>query len=859
MPSKKKQRAATSRSPGDFEGDAGSIDAASASSLGWGTFGEDATSKDDTVATAPADVRRPDASPSRRRRPSGPGGGSPTSPRQRRGVGALLFGAPPRSPTSNAPDGAFPALPPVSPEAVVRAREILDAPPDTAEAQAAKITLFAADEVSEPALTTPTRPAGGAPEEEKAEITEEEPSQSSSSSPAAGVFGALASMVGMGATTPALVDEEEQVAHEDDEDEKSPTGRSAMILAGGDAVVGTALVAATSREMQVSSDVLVDTGHEDFGTALAAGGPAVGGPAAAALTLGRPSDLQAMDMPETSEQAGYLPNTLDGAKGVTSDGGSPREIESPVPEGAVDQMHREGNLKGMPPPEAPLKEEEDDESEDDDRRRRILIAVICCCCLIIGGIVALIILLPLDDDESRSGIVPDEIDPSPQPSPTPAPTPTAMLGSGLTMAPTLLSTALPTSSSAPTTTRPTGTETSAPTVTSSPVTTSTGLPTSVPTVTRLPTSGPTSAPVVVASTGVPTIVATGAPVVAPPFTPTATITGGIVPFFGASLSFSADGSELAVGSFTDWNVFDATVDPLVWSARPSPAVRRLLRQLQATAGSLVSLSGEGSRVAVVDEGGSRMRIYQWSGTGFTRMGNVLTDFAAIVTSVALSADGLTVALGQAGNVEVFRFVAGANRWFPRGALTGASNVGSRLAFSDNGETLATPTSAEGDVTVFAWDKVDNQWFPLGEPIPGGNLTVGALSASSAGDRVAIGGGGTVRVYSNIDSAWTQEGSTMMGSESSFGSTLAMTGAGDTLIVGASDSDEFLSNAGEVRFYGNVEGDWALIADTTYGAGEDDRWGASVAISRNGRVVAISADQRDLVDFTGYVGIFEREI
>jgi WD40 repeat protein len=347
--------------------------------------------------------------------------------------------------------------------------------------------------------------------------------------------------------------------------------------------------------------------------------------------------------------------------------------------------------------------------------------------------------------------------------------------------------------------------------------------------------------------------------VAPPFTPTATITGGIVPFFGASLSFSADGSELAVGSLTDWNVFDATVDPLVWSARSSPAVRRLLRQLQASAGSLVSLSGEGSRVAVVDEGGSRMRIYQWSGSAFTRMGNVLTDFAAIVTSVALSADGLTVALGQAGNVEVFRFVAGANRWFPRGALTGASNVGSRLAFSDNGETLATPTSAEGDVTVFAWDLVDNQWFPLGEPIPGGNITVGALSASSAGHRVAIGGGGTVRVYSNIDSVWAQEGSTMMGSESSFGSTLAMTGAGDTLIVGASDSDEFLSNAGEVRFYGNVEGDWALIADTTYGAREDDRWGASVAISRNGRVVAISADQRDLVDFTGYVGIFEREI
>ena len=361
-----------------------------------------------------------------------------------------------------------------------------------------------------------------------------------------------------------------------------------------------------------------------------------------------------------------------------------------------------------------------------------------------------------------------------------------------------------------------------------------------------------------------------------PLVPLPPLPGGIAEeLFGSSLWFSNDGSTLAVGSLDGWAVYDSDSDDILsWTPRASPTTRALrgakksrrMRSLQANnGGSLVALSGNGNSVAVADKDGARVRVFYWNDQEWDRVGNVVTDFTltANVSSLVVSESGNTLAVGGYGNVQAFRFVPGGDRWFPRGPplLAGESSplLGSKMVISADGRRIITSTSASGEVVALEWDYDDNDWYPLGQPIPGiGGGPIVSLAASSDTTIVAFSSGGIVRVYTLVEDEWTQYGTDIVGSDVSFGSALAMDSSGLILIIGANESDEMFENAGEVRIYGHDGTDWIELYDRTYGAGAQDRWGTSVAISANGRVLAISADRKDLPT-TGYVGLFVRPV
>ena len=127
----------------------------------------------------------------------------------------------------------------------------------------------------------------------------------------------------------------------------------------------------------------------------------------------------------------------------------------------------------------------------------------------------------------------------------------------------------------------------------------------------------------------------------------------------------------------------------------------------------------------------------------------------------------------------------------------------------------------------------------------------SVSLSANGNIVAIGepltdetgiDDGQVRVYQNNDGNWTQIGSDIVGEAAGdrFGSAVSLSAGGDIVAVSAPRNDGNGSDAGHVRVYQNIAGNWTQIGQDIDGEAADDRSGESVSLSANGSILAIGS-------------------
>ena len=81
-------------------------------------------------------------------------------------------------------------------------------------------------------------------------------------------------------------------------------------------------------------------------------------------------------------------------------------------------------------------------------------------------------------------------------------------------------------------------------------------------------------------------------------------------------------------------------------------------------------------------------------------------------------------------------------------------------------------------------------------------------------------------------------------EDKFGIEVALSADGNTLAVGARDNDGGGTNSGHVRAYRRVSNAWLQLGSDIDGEAADDRSGNAIALSADGNIMAIGADEND---------------
>ena len=318
-------------------------------------------------------------------------------------------------------------------------------------------------------------------------------------------------------------------------------------------------------------------------------------------------------------------------------------------------------------------------------------------------------------------------------------------------------------------------------------------------------------------------------------------------YFGWSVSISSDGKILAVGSPGDKEQNDRLGYVRVFYLK-SDGLGSSWNQLGQDItgedvgdqfGWSVSLSGDGKTLAVVadsnDENGENsgcVRIYhlESDGTNWEQIGQDFygeTAYDYYETSVSLSADGKTVAIGApwksghlSGQVRVYQIDSAGSTWEQLGQdINGEENdrLGYSIDISSDGRTLA----------------------------------IGALTLLNAG---------YVRVYyregDDHTSSWKQLGQDIIGEAvgDDFGWSVSFSDDGKTLAIGAPS----YVHSGHVQVYrmDDSSTSWTHVGEKIDGKAGADYSGRSVSLSADGTTVAIGAPWNDDNGFqTGHVRIF----
>lgn len=230
------------------------------------------------------------------------------------------------------------------------------------------------------------------------------------------------------------------------------------------------------------------------------------------------------------------------------------------------------------------------------------------------------------------------------------------------------------------------------------------------------------------------------------------------------------------------------------------------------------------------------------------------------SSISISADGSTVAIGapgtvfielEPGYVHIYKRTSGT--WIQIGSDIIGDGVndwfGSSVSLAADGNILAIGapgTSVNGleSGQVRIYKIVEGAWVQIGSNINGESMYDGcgmSVSISADGLTVAIGTyeANYVRVYKNVEGTWTQIGQNISGRNISLaadGNTVAIL-SGDVVLNGI--------HSDYVRIYKNIAGNWIQIGTDICREVVQDGSVSSLSLSSDGTTVAIGAPRADL--------------
>jgi len=321
------------------------------------------------------------------------------------------------------------------------------------------------------------------------------------------------------------------------------------------------------------------------------------------------------------------------------------------------------------------------------------------------------------------------------------------------------------------------------------------------------------------------------------------------PIFGFSVSLNNQGDILAIGSPNDSGPFTGAgrVDIYrydkatnIWSLQLNDTI--LGTVVGDFLGFSVSLSADGNRLAI----GSpfmnpEVRIYEYNGTTWNLFGTPISGFGSDVigSRVDLNDDGTIIVVGDStddtpntNNGRAYVFRHDGSDWAQLGGdligdETTDSNFGSDVSINAVGDIVAVggqrmeTTSDVGGVKVFRFD--GTSWRQIGSTIFGEQFDArfgNNIELDDSGTRLVVGaprGGpvlsaGYVKLYYFNGANWAQVGQTIygQGQDDLFGTGVSINGDGTRIAGGTATED---ANPGYVQIY-DVENPLPCLEEQT---------------------------------------------
>lgn len=197
-------------------------------------------------------------------------------------------------------------------------------------------------------------------------------------------------------------------------------------------------------------------------------------------------------------------------------------------------------------------------------------------------------------------------------------------------------------------------------------------------------------------------------------------------------------------------------------------------------------------------------------------------------------------------------------------------IGSKSSKSANGNIVET-----GMVSIYEFNESKKSWNLIGERLYGEKEkdTFGhAVNLSSNGKRLVVGvpshdgsndetDMGLIQVFEYKTSSWVKLGNDITGDAASnrFGESVSISGDGSVICAGATGNSNGGSSSGHVRafHYKDAENKWIQRGQDINGEEVRDYFGISVALSRDGSIMAAGADFNDGKDIqAGHVRVYE---
>ena len=265
----------------------------------------------------------------------------------------------------------------------------------------------------------------------------------------------------------------------------------------------------------------------------------------------------------------------------------------------------------------------------------------------------------------------------------------------------------------------------------------------------------------------------------------------------------------------------------------------------------------------------------WEKVGLDLIGEA--DGDRFGRNVAISADGLTVAVGgynndqngaNAGEVRAYTWNGG--EWIQLGedivGDTEGDNLGFPVDLSADGQRLVVGMSGSdlggddaGAVRVFEWS--GTAWVQLGPNITGtnpGDRYGHSVTISKDGSTIAAGSKESdyVNVYSWNGIAWQQLGSSFTGTGLGSNGTLSSSRDGTVIALGAAGPDDTPANSGVVRVFQWFNNEWVQLGNEIQGDLEGGFF-FRTSLSADGMTLAVGAYSSGSGVYygAGYVRVF----